>query len=184
LNRLIPWLSKHSNFVRIGLILPIVAVCHLFEWNVWRTLVTDLLGAWSRMAGVPMWRVAPDAFVCNGHVFRVAISCTIVDAWLASVPLLWERNKSWMQNLMFFGVYFVALSIANLVRLEAGFVLNLRGVPWWLGHEVAAGVFYFALFCWIARRRGWTQAFSNWVATPIAAPARPATEFSASRPRG
>jgi hypothetical protein len=29
------------------------------------------------------------------------------------------------------------------------------GLPWFLAHELPSGVFYFAAFVWMARRRGW-----------------------------
>jgi hypothetical protein len=40
-----------------------------------------------------------------------------------------------------------------MLRLTVGALLFEWGVPWWLSHEVLAGVCYFVLFLWIARRR-------------------------------
>jgi hypothetical protein len=60
-----------------------------------------------------------------------------------------------MANSLFLAGYFVVLSTVNLLRLEAGFLLYLRGVPWSLAHEAMSGVFYFGLLLWILRHRGW-----------------------------
>ena len=51
----------------------------------------------------------------------------------------------------------ILLFAANLFRLELGLVLFARGISWELSHEVMAGFFYFAVFLWIARQRGWSR---------------------------
>jgi hypothetical protein len=142
---------------RILLVAPMVLLCHMFDWSAWRAAVTGVLALTLPYLGVPALRLSSDLFACSGHFFRVEISCTIVDAFLGSIPLVWEPLVSPLRNIRFLIVYFICLSVLNLVRLESGFVLFARGIPWWLSHETMAGVFYFALFCWIAHLRRWTD---------------------------
>ena len=115
-----------------------------------------LFSGFGHLLGMPMFQVAPDTFACRGHLYRFAIACTAVDAFMGSIPLLWMGKRSVGRNLVFLAVYFAALSAANLVRLAAGLWIFLHGVSWWISHEAFAGVFYFALFLWIAHRRGWS----------------------------
>jgi hypothetical protein len=91
----------------------------------------------------------------------IAISCTALDAFCGSIPLLWQGRRPFSGNLLYLAAYFLCLSAVNLARLELGFVLHLQGVSWFLAHEVMSGVFYFALFLWIARQRAWTPQLAR-----------------------
>jgi hypothetical protein len=146
--------------LRVGLVPPLVLLCHAVEWTTWRWFLTNIFGYCLHMAGIPFLRLSLDTFACNGHLFHFAISCTILDAFFGSIPLLWEPTKNLRSNLAFLATYFVCLSVVNLARLQSGFVLYVYGVPWWLSHEVMSGVFYFGLFCWISHRRGWLSFFA------------------------
>jgi hypothetical protein len=151
-------ITESETWWRIALVIPMVLACHMLEWSLWRGAITDVLTFCSLLVGVPLVRFSSDTFACSGHFFKVEISCTIVDAFLGSIPLLWEPLVSSIKNFTFLVSYFVGLSALNLIRLEFGFVLFSRGVPWWLSHETMSGVFYFALFCWIAYRRHWINS--------------------------
>jgi len=150
-------LKRHKGLVRIALVLPFVLLCYEFEWMAWRSFVSGVFLAISQWIGIPVVRISLDSFLCRGHRYQFVISCTALDAFFGSIPLLWRWGKAVHTNLVFLAAYFLCLSVVNLVRLEFGFLLYLRGVPWSLSHEAMAGVFYFALFLWIARQRGWTQ---------------------------
>ena len=150
-------LKRHGALVRIALVLPFVLLCYEFEWMAWRSSVTSTFVAISQWMGIPVLPISPDSFLCHGHRYQFVISCTALDAFFGSIPLLWRWGKSVPVNLLFLSAYFLCLSVVNLVRLEFGFLLFLRGVPWWLSHEAMSGVFYFALFLWLARQRRWTQ---------------------------
>jgi hypothetical protein len=142
-------------------VIPIVLVVHIFDWTVWRTAVTNVLLVCLHSLGVASARLGPDTLASAGRFFRIEISCTLIDALLASIPLLWEWGDSTIKNLTFLSVYMAAWSILNIVRVAFGFVLLAWGVPWWLGHQVIAGLFYFALFCWIGHRRNWAAIFAR-----------------------
>jgi hypothetical protein len=102
-------------------------------------------------------RVSFDSFAFHGTIFQVAISCTALDVFFGSMPLLWQGRRPVSGNLLFFAEYFLCLSTINLARLVLGFLLYAAGVSWLLGHEVMSGVFYFAVLVWIAGRRGWSS---------------------------
>jgi hypothetical protein len=133
-----------------------VVLCYRFDWLVWRSFTCDVFLRVAEMLGIPAHRLTPISFGLVGHTYLFVISCTALDAFFGSIPLLWRFEKGVPANLLFFAAYFAVLLAVNIARLEAGFVLFLRGVPWSLAHEAMAGVFYFVLFLWIARRRGWS----------------------------
>ncbi len=150
-------LARHAGWLRIGLVLPFVLVCYQFDWTAWRSLACRALVEISRSLGLPVYRISPDTLLFENYTYQFVISCTALDAFFGSLPLLWHWGKSIQGNFLFLSVYFLCLSAVNLARLEVGLLLYAQGVPWWLSHEVVAGVFYFLLFLWVARQRGWTR---------------------------
>ncbi len=144
-----------ADVLRICLVPVFVLMCYQFDWETWRTSWTDIFVTVMGWLAVPVVRVRFDSFLCNGVAYWFAIACTALDVFFGSIPLLWEPKKAIHRNLMLLSSFFACLSAANLVRLALGFLLYVHGVSWFVSHEVAAGVFYFGVFLWIARRRGW-----------------------------
>jgi hypothetical protein len=143
--------------VRLGLVPVFVLLCHAYSWHAWRALVATALLALLARAGAPAFPLSFDTFRFHDHLFQVAVSCTALDVFFGSIPLLWEGRCSPARNLRFLAAYFVVLSAINLARLVLGFLLYGVGASWFLAHELPSGVFYFAVFVWIARRRGWSS---------------------------
>jgi hypothetical protein len=149
--------TQRSNWLRLALIVPFVLACYQFDWHAWRSLNCTVFVAISHFVGLPTFRVTYDGFTILGHLYRFAIACTVIDAFMGSIPLLWELGKSILANVAFLSGYFVILCSLNMLRLTLGLLIFVWGVPWWLSHEAMAGVCYFLMFLWIARRRGWTS---------------------------
>lgn len=147
--------ERYGSWVRLALVLPFVLACYRFGWSTWRAEVCNAFVSLAHLVGMPVLRFSADSFFCGGHVYRFAIACTALDAFFGSIPLLWIVRAPFSRNLLFFARYFAALMVLNMVRLTAGLWIFLHGIPWWLSHEAFAGVFYFCLFLWIARQRGW-----------------------------
>jgi hypothetical protein len=82
----------------------------------------------------------------------------MIDAFFGAIPLLWRPSASWAQNFTRLSAVLVAVFVLNIVGLEIGFFAMTRGVPWWLAHEVVAGVAYFCLYVFIMRERAWDRA--------------------------
>lgn len=146
-----------ADWVRIALIGPFVLLCYAFDWNALRSFNCTVYLAISHTLGIPALRVSPYAFLTLGHIYFFATACTAIEAFFGSIPLLWEFRKSVAANLSFFAIYAFLLFGANILRLAFGMLMFVRGVPWRLSHEAMAGCFYFAMFIWIAHRRGWSS---------------------------
>lgn len=152
--------DHRSDLLRICLVPLFVVGCYQFDWTSWRSLVAGSFVAVAPWLGVPAVRLTFDSFSCNGEYYQFVTACTALDAFFGSIPLLWKRDTSVCRNALFLTAYLVLLSAVNLLRLEIGFVLYHQGVAWSLAHEAMAGVFYFGLFLWIARRRNWNRFLS------------------------
>jgi hypothetical protein len=157
-------LLEHRLTARVLLIPVFVAVCHLYDWSWLRVLTTTTLVQISAMLGVSMQRVGPDAIRVAGISAQFVVSCTMIDAFFGAIPLLWRTTVSWSQNLLRLSVVLVAVFGLNIVRLELGFISMTKGAPWWLAHELVAGVAYFCLYLYIVKERSWdhTQPARAW----------------------
>jgi hypothetical protein len=147
----------HRLTARVLLVPVFVAVCHLYDWSWLRVLTTVTLVQISAMLGVSMQRMGPDVIRVAGISAQFVVACTMIDAFFGAIPLLWRTTVSWLQNLLRLSVVLVSVFGLNIVRLELGFVAMTKGVPWWLAHEVVAGVAYFCLYLYIIKERAWDQ---------------------------
>jgi hypothetical protein len=142
---------------RVLLVPVFVAVCHLYDWSWLRVLTTVTLVQISAMLGVSMQRMGPDVIRVAGISAQFVVSCTMIDAFFGAIPLLWRTTISWPQNLLRLSGVAAAVFGLNIFRLELGFIAMTKGVPWWLAHEVVAGVAYFCLYLYIVKERAWDQ---------------------------
>jgi hypothetical protein len=148
-------LRAHSLAGRVLLVPVFVAACYLYDWSWLRVLTTVTLVQISAMLGVAMQRTAADVIRVAGISAQFVVACTMIDAFFGAIPLLWRTTVSWAQNLQRLSVVMVAVFGLNIVRLELGFIAMTKGVPWWLAHEVVAGVTYFCLYLYIVKERAW-----------------------------
>lgn len=150
-------LLQHRLTPRVLLVPVFVAVCHLYDWSWLRALTTVTLVQISAMLGVSMQRMGADVIRVAGISAQFVVACTMIDAFFGAIPLLWRTAASWSQNLLRLSAVLVAVFGLNIVRLELGFISMTKGVPWWLAHEVVAGVTYFCLYLFIIKERAWDQ---------------------------
>ena len=143
---------------RVLWVVVLVALCHLGNWWWLRTATTDALMRASLALGIPMHRVASDLIEVAGIQARIVVSCTLIDAFLGAVPLLYRTSLSLLSNLCRMTLLFVALFSFNIFRLTIGFAALTRGLPWWLSHECISGITYFFLFLFIVHQHAWRAA--------------------------
>lgn len=140
---------------RVLLVPVFVAVCHLYDWSWLRVLTTVTLVQISAMLGVPMQRTGADVISVAGISAQFVVACTMIDAFFGAIPLLWRTPLSWSQNFLRLSGVLMAVFGLNIFRLELGFIAMTKGLPWWLAHEVVAGVTYFCVYMFIVRERAW-----------------------------
>jgi hypothetical protein len=169
-------LLQHRLTVRVLLVAVFVAACHLYDWLWLRALTTVTLVQISEMLGVSMHRIAVDIISVAGISAQFVVSCTMIDAFFGAIPLLWRTTISWTQNFLRLAVVALAIFGLNIFRLELGFVALTKGVPWWLAHEVVAGVTYFCLYLYIIKEPAWYRPQHEHRNLPTAAPTFQATE--------
>jgi hypothetical protein len=140
---------------RIMLVPVFVGVCYLLDWGWLRVLTTVTLVQISAALGIDMVRTNAVVVHVAGISAQFTVACTMIDAFFGAIPLLWRTQIFWAKNVLQLGAVFCGVFVLNIVRLEVGFIALTRGVPWWLAHEVVAGVAYFCLWQFIAGQRAW-----------------------------
>ena len=148
-------LHEHPLLSRVLMVPVCVGVCYLYDWHWLRVLTTVTLVHISGMLGIPMQRIGIGVISVAGISAQFVVACTMVDAFFGAIPLLWRTRISWMQNVLRLGPVAGGVFLLNITRLELGFMAMNRGAPWWLAHEVVAGVTYFGLYLFILRQRAW-----------------------------
>ena len=145
-------------FLRGALSATLVVLCYSLPWEGLRAATNTTLVLVSEWLGVPAQRVSFDILEIAGARFQQAVGCTFLDYFFASIPLLWDRSASLTRNARTVALMFVGLFAFNVVRLEIGLVSYYHGVPWWLGHEVVAGVAQFLVIFYVVRQQIWKRA--------------------------
>ena len=146
--RLVP--TVNSRLLPWALVPLFVLICYQFDWLAWRSLVRDatMHGLWA--LGFGATPVGATALTFNGGVYLFTIACTAMDACFGAIPFFLTGRWSSMMRL---AACFAGVAAANIGRQILGLVLLSEGVPWWLGHEALAGVFYFVLLRYILAER-------------------------------
>jgi len=147
------WGGRPETLFRFGLVPVFVLICYAFPWRIWRASITAALITVLQEPSNPVIQLTFDTFSYDRGTFQVGISCTALDVFFGSIPLLWQRKRPLGQTLGFFALYFLVLSTINFIRLILGFRLYATGASWFAAHELMSGVFYFVIFVWIVRYR-------------------------------
>src|SRR5262249_43308093 len=121
----------------------LVAFCYQLPWSALRAALTTTLVALSRALGLDARAVSADTMELAGTLFLQTVGCTLVDHFFACAPLAWDRSATAAANARRLALLFVALFAFNVARLQIGLVAFAHGVPWWLAHQVVAGVAQF-----------------------------------------
>jgi hypothetical protein len=146
--------AERSLAIRVLLVLPFVTACYFFRWDWLRVGTTEVLVWLGAVMDAPMHRLGSDMVQLDGFRIQFIVPCTMVDAFFGAIPFLWSWSAEWHRNILRMVMVFLGVFALNVGRLELGFVGLHHGVPWWLAHEVVAGVAYFCLFLFIVREYG------------------------------
>ena len=149
-----PW------FVRLLLSAIAVVISHLFEWHWLRYVTSEANLQLDALAGLHLERITSDTVWWHGTVFRYLTACTFIDVWFGAIPLLWSLRRTVQQNLQFMFAFGVALFSFNVVRLSISDVFFNFGMPWWIAHDLLGAFAYFAVWCWIMKKRDWESTVS------------------------
>lgn len=141
---------------RIFLVAVAVMLAHTLEWRWLRFLTSEAILRLSMLTGLTGARFSFDTLSMKGEFFEFVVTCTFVDVFVGSIPLLWDLQKSAFRN----GMHIVAAGVVffgfNIVRLEIGQLLYLRsGVPYVVAHDIVGGFAYFAIWLAMWHQRTW-----------------------------
>lgn len=148
--------SGNSEFVlRAGISFVAVLICYLFQWHWLRAATLQGNFALDTILGVRLDRVASDAVLWNGSLYRYVISCTYADVWCGALAFLIDLRRSVFSNLSRLAIFTAVLFLFNVTRLSVSDFFFAHGVPWVLAHDVFAGFCYYAVWMYLWRTRSW-----------------------------
>ena len=151
-------LGGRTFLLRLGLVPIAVGFCYLFDWHWLRALTADLTFRLTVLAVGGWTRVGPDLAMFRGQLFRIAIGCTLVDAWCGAVPLVWKMKAGILSNATYLAGLAAFSFGLNVSRLTLVNVIFSSGVPWHSVHDVASGLTYLVVWMLIHRRGAWRES--------------------------
>lgn len=135
--------------IRFVLAALAVAISLCFRWEFLRFLTSEANLRVDLLAGIHLQRISFDTVMWRSILYRYENSCTFIDVFFGSIPLLWSFRRSYLQNTSFLLAVAVGMFCFNVMRLSVSDVLFAAGLSWNLAHNVISGISYFVVWLWI-----------------------------------
>jgi hypothetical protein len=107
------------------------------------------------LLGMDTVRLSFDTIRVREAQFSFIVSCTFVDVFLGSLPLLWDLHRSLLRNCSRLVLAGTILLTFNILRLEIAQVFYANQISWEVADGVVGGVAYFLVWVVIWRLRTW-----------------------------
>jgi hypothetical protein len=150
-------LPNRALVIRWLLVPVFVIICFQFQWQLLREWTTTAILLVSQWIHLPLARINTDVVELTGIRIKFTVSCTFIDAFCGSIPLLWNLSSPIAKNGLRLLLLYTVIFFLNIARLEGGFVAIAAGVPWWLAHECVSGMVYFLFLVFIIGQRAWAN---------------------------
>jgi hypothetical protein len=145
---------------RVACVATLVVLSHSLPWNALRLATSECVLRLSEWLGMAAARVSFDTLRINGQLFEYVTSCTFVDVFMGSIPLLWNRLHGVGRNAAVVLLCAVLLFGLNVIRLELAQWLFAQGYSWVASDQLLGGVCYFLVWLALWRTRSW-QVFED-----------------------
>lgn len=132
-----------------------VVVSHDLRWQWLRFATSEAVLRLSAVLGMDTARLSFDTIRVHRAQFTFVVSCTFVDVFLGSLPLLWDLRRSLLRSLSRLVVVGIMLFTFNILRLEIAQILYAHGVSWQIADGVIGGIAYFLVWIMIWQLRSW-----------------------------
>ena len=151
---------------RVGLVILFATGAHQVQWQWFRFVTSELVLRLSAFLNIQASRISFDVIELQGEQFRYLTSCTFVDVFIASIPLIWNVKASLIRNFAWVAVAGVALLAFNAIRIESAVVLYCHRIPWTIADELLGGCSYFIVWLVIWLTRSWCSDGRSKECTP------------------
>lgn len=141
--------------VRACLVALLVVISHELRWEWLRLLTSEAVLRLSALLGMDTARLSFDTIRAHETPVRFVVSCTFVDVFLGSLPLVWDLRRSLLRNCSRLVVAGTILFTFNVLRLEIAQVLYAHRVSWKVADGVLGGIAYFLVWLVIWQLRTW-----------------------------
>ena len=150
------WLWRRRDVLcRAGLVILFAIAVHQLRWETLRFITSETVLRLSKFLNIRGSRVSLDVIELQGQQFRYGTSCTFVDVFIASIPILWNVKASLSQNVARGIIAGTALFLFNSMRLETAVLLYIHSVPWTIADGLLGGCSYFIVWLVIWWQRTW-----------------------------
>lgn len=140
---------------RAALVILFVAWVHQAKWQWLRFATSEVVLRMCGLLNIHGTRISFDVIEIRGQQFQYLISCTFVDVFVASVPLMWNVTLSLVRNVAWVVAVGAFLFLFNAIRLEIAVLVYLHGIPWIIADGFWGGVSYFIVWRVIWFTRSW-----------------------------
>lgn len=140
---------------RVGLVILFAVTAHQVTWHWLRFVTSELVLRFSGFLNIRATRLSFDVIELQGEQFRYLTSCTFVDVFIASIPLIWNVKASLIRNVAWVAVAGMALFNFNAIRLEIAVLLYCHRIPWTIADGLLGGCSYFVVWLGIWYTRSW-----------------------------
>lgn len=140
---------------RVCLAALFMGVAHQLRWEGLRFLTSEVILRLSALLGMATARISFDTIELQSQWLQILVSCTFIEMFVGSVPLIWRLDLSPLRNVTRLVPFAGALFALNILRLEPGQIAYSDGAPWILAHDIPLGIAYFAVWVFIWRTRNW-----------------------------
>jgi hypothetical protein len=156
--RLIELPFTREFLVRVCLVAILVVVSHQPGWQWLRLATSEAILRLSALLDMDTARLSYDTIRVQGTEVEFVVSCTFVDVFFGSLPLLWDLRRSLLRNASRLVAAGAILFAFNVLRLEIAQLVYVRGASWQVADGVLGGIAYFCVWLAIWRLRSWDFA--------------------------
>jgi hypothetical protein len=141
---------------RWALVALFVVGAHQTRWEWLRFVTSEIVLRLSSYLDIRTTRISFDVIELQGEKFRYLTSCTFVDVFIASIPLIWDVKASLIRNGATVSIAGIALFNFNAIRLEIAVLLYFHRIPWTVADGLLGGLSYFIVWLVIWHTRSWS----------------------------
>lgn len=152
------FLNYRGILYRAALVILFAVGAHQAQWQWLRFATSEAVLRMCGLLNIQGIRISFDVIELRGQQFQYLISCTFVDVFFGSIPLIWNVTTSVIRNAILVVVAGVVLSLFNAIRLEIAVLLYLHGIAWVFADGCWGGISYFIVWLVIWRTRSWELA--------------------------
>ncbi len=146
---------------RSPLVVLSVFVCYQFSWTSLRYVTSEAALLTAKLFGLAAYRTGYNSIVVGSDHIHFTISCTFVDLYFGSLPLLWRTSFRPFEYFRLIMVFAAVLFGLNQVRIAITYLAFRCGMGWLMADILFGGLLYFAVWQWLSHSLAGARDFRS-----------------------